>query len=86
MALISLAGTGGFQSPSGVPVAMGKLTARLLDDINLSDCQICAGRLTSFALDANGNVVSGSLWSPAIYVFTVYTAQGESVWSMEVSY
>lgn len=86
MGLISLAGTGNFQSPSGVPVALGTLTVRLLEDINLSDCQICAGRTVSYSLDANGDVVSGSLWAPALYIFTAYSAQGEKVWTMQVDF
>jgi hypothetical protein len=86
MGLISLAGTGGFQSPSGEPIALGKLTARLLEDIQLEDSQICAGRIVTFALDANGDVVSGSLWAPALYVLTTYTAQGQLVWSMQVNF
>jgi hypothetical protein len=86
MGLISLTGTGGFQSPSGAPLALGKLVVRLVEDINLSDCQICAGREVSYPLDANGDVISGSLWAPALYIFTAYSAQGQKVWSMQVAF
>ena len=86
MGLISMVGTGGFQNPSGTPLAFGTLKVRLLEDVNLGDSQICAGRVVSFPLDANGDVLSGSLWAGALYVFTAYTAQGQPVWSMQVAF
>lgn len=83
--LISLAGTGEFQDASGAPVAFGTMKAKLQEDIVLADSQICAGRVVTFNLDANGNIVTGSLWGPASYLFTTFTAQGQQVWSMKVA-
>jgi hypothetical protein len=80
MSLISLVGTGGFQTPSGAPLALGTMKAKLQTDVALSDSQICAGREVTFNLDANGNIASGSLWTPATYLFTAYTARGELAW------
>lgn len=79
--LISLMGTGGFQAPNGQPVALGRMEAQLQGDINLSDSQICAEKIAVFALDSNGNIASGSLWAPATYLFTAYTAQGLKAWT-----
>jgi hypothetical protein len=80
MSLISLAGTGSFQAPSGEPLAFGKMTAKLQRDVTLADSQICAGRTVTFDLDAYGDILSGSLWTPATYLFTAYSAKGEQVW------
>lgn len=84
-ALISVAGTGGFQAPNGQPVALGKMTAELQGDVTLAGSQICGGRKVTFNLDANGNIASGSLWAPATYLFTAYTAQGQQVWQGSVN-
>lgn len=86
MALISLAGTGGFQDASGAPLAFGTLKVQLKDDLLISSSQICSGRESSFNLDANGNVVSGSLWETATYTFRAYSAQGLLVWSMDIKF
>jgi len=78
--LISLAGTGGFQDPSGKPLSFGTMRAVLQGDITLNDSQICSGREVIFNLDAYGDIASGSLWTPATYIFTAYTAKGEQAW------
>ena len=82
--LVSLAGTGGFQDASGIPIAFGTLTAQLQQDITIGGIQIVAGRVVSFSLDANGNVISGSLQAPVTYIFRVYTSQGQLVWTQQV--
>lgn len=79
--LVDLTGTGGFQSPDGAPLALGRMEAQLQGDVNLADSQICAEKTVVFALDVNGNIASGSLWAPAIYLFTAYSAQGLKAWS-----
>jgi hypothetical protein len=84
--LISLVGTGGFQTPSGTPLASGKLKVELLEDMICGTNQICAGRTVWFSLDSNGNVASGSLWGPALYEFTAYSSQGLQVWQMFVNF
>ena len=78
--LTSLTGTGAFQAPSGAPLAFGTMTAALQSDVTLADSQICAEKIVTFNLDANGNILSGSLWAPATYLFTAYSAQGQQVW------
>ncbi len=83
-ALISVAGTGGFQAPNTQPIALGTMTAVLQGDVTLADSQICAGRKVTFNLDANGNIASGSLWAPAMYLFTAYSAEGQQVWQGSV--
>ena len=84
--LVSIVGIGGFQSPSGNPVALGKLKVQLLEDTVQGVNQVCAGRVLWFPLDSDGNVASGSLWSPALYEFTAYSAQGQPVWQMFVNF
>jgi hypothetical protein len=84
--LVSIVGIGGFQSPSGTPLAGGQLKVQLLEDIAQGVNQICAGRIVWFPLDSDGNVASGSLWSPALYEFTAYSAQGQPVWQMFVNF
>jgi hypothetical protein len=39
-----------------------------------------------FDLDDHGDVLSGSLWEPAMYEFTAYTAQGQQAWQMFVDF
>lgn len=81
---ISLTGTGNFQDPAGNPIAFGTLTAQLQEDIVIGVNQICAGITVTLQLDANGNIAAGSLW-PAVYLFTVYTAQGQRVWENQIN-
>lgn len=81
---ISLVGTGAFQDPAGNPIAFGSLTAQLQEDIVSGVNQICAGITVTLNLDANGNIAAGSLW-PAVYLFTVYTAQGQRVWENQIN-
>ena len=85
MSLISLVGTGGFHDAAGNPLAFGKLEVTLQQDIVLGSAQICAGRVSSYPLDANGNVASGSIQSPADYTFRAYTSQGLLAWTGLVS-
>jgi hypothetical protein len=86
MSLISLVGTGGFQSPSGAALANGQLKVELLEDTQFGDIQACAGRTVWFDLDENGNVSAGSLWGPAEYDFTAYSSDGQPVWQMFVNF
>jgi hypothetical protein len=86
MGLTSLTGTGGFQDASGSPLAFGTLRIQLQQDAAIGTSQICAGRETTFNLDANGNVISGSLWGPATYIFRAYSAKGQLVWTMSVRF
>ena len=75
---------GNFQDASGNPLANGKLTMRLLQDIRIGSVSICAGRLTTLALDTTGNISpspGSKLWGPASYQVIAYTPQGLAAWS-----
>jgi hypothetical protein len=75
---------GGFQDASGTPLANGSITMRLLQDIQLGTSQIVAGRITTLALDATGNISpspGSKLWGPASYQVVAYNAQGLASWS-----
>lgn len=74
---------GGFQDLSGVPLALGKLTFRLVQDIVNSNVQIGAGVVTSASLDGSGNANFVSLW-PATYIIKAYSAVGQLVWQSSV--
>jgi hypothetical protein len=89
MATILISG-GNFQSPSGVPLALGHVTFRLNTDAMAGDKQISAGRLIRFPLDANGNI-SGYIWpndqmipNDTVYFAKAYTASGELAWESEL--
>jgi|SRR5271165_3744739 len=77
---------GGFQSPSGSPLA--SITLRLAQDVAESSHQIAAGRITTLALDANGNISPSPgavLWAPAAYQVIAYTALGLAAWSGQIT-
>ena len=79
---------GNFQDASGNPLANGTLTLRLLQDIELGLASICAGRVTSLALDATGNISpspGSKLWGPSSYQVIAYTSQGLPAWSGTIS-
>ena len=77
---------GGFQSPSGSPLA--SISLRLTQDVAQGSHQVVAGRLTTLALDANGNISPSPgavLWGPAAYQVIAYTAQGLAAWSGQIT-
>jgi hypothetical protein len=70
-------GGGGFQSPSGGPLALGSVVVYLQQDVNVG-VQICAGIKATLQLDANGDVTgSPTLWGPVTYLMIPYSASGE---------
>lgn len=84
---------GGFQTPSGEPLAFGYLLMRLNTDATTGVDQICAGRIVNIPLDAFGNILGTILiWpndilSPAntVYVTQAFSAAGLKVWESELS-
>jgi hypothetical protein len=79
--LVTISG-GGFQDCKGNPLALGSLQLRLEVDIVLLSKQICAGKTITLELDSSGDV-SGSptVWGPATYQTTAYSADGQPSWS-----
>ena len=79
---------GGFQDPGGNPLASGTLSLRLTLDVAQGSNQIAAGRWTTLALDANGNISpspGAKLWGPAKYQVIAYTASGLPAWVGQIS-
>ena len=79
---------GGFQDAEGNPLASGSLSIRLLKDVAQGSNQIAAGRWTTLALDANGNISpspGAKLWGPSAYQIVAYTALGLPAWSGQIT-
>jgi hypothetical protein len=83
--LVTISG-GGFQDSGANPLANGTVTVDLQVDIVLSLSQICAGRQVTLTLDTNGNVTgSPTLWGPATYFLTAYSAVGQPSGNFTIS-
>jgi hypothetical protein len=89
MAKILITG-GNFQDAAGNPLAFGYVTFRLNTDAMAGDCQLSAGRVVTFPLDADGNL-SGEIWpndlmipSNTVYFAIAYTAKGQPVWEQQL--
>lgn len=76
---------GGFQDPSGNPLALGTLSVRLSQDVGIGGIQLCAGRWVTLDLDSNGNVTGNPLLWTGTYEFVAYSAQGQPVWSGQLA-
>ena len=69
---------GAFQTPAGVPLALGTVQVSLQQDVAIGGVQLAAGIKCTLQLDANGNVAgSPTLWGPVSYQMVPFSAQGE---------
>ena len=69
---------GAFQTPAGVPLALGTVQVSLQQDVAIGGVQLAAGIKCTLQLDANGNVAgSPTLWGPLSYQMVPFSAQGE---------
>lgn len=86
---------GGFQDPSGKPLANGWLDWKLNHDSNISTLggptgtQVVAGITTRIYLDGNGNAISSPVWpndqltpSGSYYTVRAYDNTGIEVWAV----
>lgn len=77
---------GGFQDAAGNPLS--SISLRLTQDVALGSHQITAGRLTTLALDVNGNISPSPgavLWGSATYQVIAYNAAGLAAWSGQIT-